>query len=413
MERINHEKKIYNNQHYLNNSTKNSKIRDNQKNNENGESLKTLSSDLELSNKDNNTTYEDSNDNNTKYNISLFPINYQKQNNNYNDKFETPQEKSNITKNIQKSKLDIYNSDHNNNFLSKVGIKNLNNNDYINSILQCLINIQKIKEFFISNGQYFEKMVNICPLSYAISRSIINLNQSYNRNNNESYKISPLLKLLEYLNPSFKRGSSKDPIDLLIFLFIRMNEELNDLNKTNDRTIINDPFTLFNWVSEKEKKCLECKKKSIIKQNFYTFDLDYKNIINKNISIIDCLNNYSEKKILFNVYCCQCKRKTLFSENVSSIKKYPEIFIFVVKDLINEKEKIEIKIEKNLNIENNNYELKSIVVFDKKYVAYCQSFNYRMWYEYRDEEIKQIKFEEIIRINQEKIRPVIFFYEMK
>ena len=390
MDQAYHGKKYDSINDICNDLAKYSKIGKDQKESENGITQKMLLN-AGIFNKDNNTIIGNK-DNNVQYNSNI-------------------QEKFNNTKIINKSKLNIDNYNCINKFHPKMGIKNLNNNDYMNSILQCLINNKKINDFFSSKNKILENKVDICPVSYFISKTIIILNQSYNDNkkNNGSYSISPLIKLLSYLNPSFEKVSSKNPIDFLIFLFFRLSEESKNLDKVGKNDIISD---LFSWVSKKEIQCKDCGNKSTIIQNFYTFDLDYKNINNNgNISINDCLNNYSKKKELYNIYCCKCRRKVMSSNNVYLIDKLPKIFIFVVKDSVNEKEKITIKFEKNMFIKDNKYELKNIVAFDKKYIAYCKSFNDGMWYEYKDEDVNQINFEEIIGIDQKKIRPMILFYE--
>ena len=101
----------------------------------------------------------------------------------------------------------------------------------------------------------------------------------------------------------------------------------------------------------------------------------------------------------------------------SSIINYPLIFIFVVKDLVNEKEDITIKLEEDLVINQRKYKLKSILAYEKnddkngKYISYCQDFTDKKWYYYKDEEVDQMQLKDIIQINQKKVVPLILFYK--
>ena len=315
---------------------------------------------------------------------------------------------------IEKPKRNIKKDSSKNKPNPGTGLKNLNNVDYIYSTLQCLANNTKISDFFNSHIDFFRSNNISYPMSYCISRIIIDLNLKYNNGKtNKEACVSPILEELTTLNPSFRGNSSKDPIEFLIFLFSLLDNELKSLDKTNNDNdnIIKD---LFSWVNKKEKHCPDCqdyKEKQYITQYFYTFDLDFKKTQKKIISIKDCLNNYSKEKQIFNNYCINCKRKKMIMNYISSIEKLPKIFVFVIKDLVNAEEKIVIEFEKKLRIKNMNYELKNIVAFDKKYFAYCHSFYDGKWYICKNEEIKPINPEEVIRIDQGKIKPVIFFYE--
>ena len=325
----------------------------------------------------------------------------------------------------------------------KKGLKNESNIDYLNSTIQCFIRLSNVYKNLMGNKITIEKYSEICPLSFSILRATIHL---FDTKDTSSYNLSILHKLLVFLNPMFKDDSKIDPINVIIFILDNLNSELklpkinypsfdaeiikgelikylNDIYLKNNKSFISQ---LFCWIKQNEKICSECNNKTYFFNYFYTLDLDYKNVYNsfifeqrneKIITINDCLDFQSKKKILFNNYCNKCKRKVLMTYSCSSIINYPLIFIFVVKDLVNEIEDITIKFEEDLVINQRKYKLKSIVAYEKNdgkngnYISYCQDFVDKNWYSFKDEEVNQTQLKDIIKINQKKVVPLILFYK--
>ena len=352
--------------------------------------------------------------------------------------------------NTKKQKSVDYNNKQKKNDMKrcKKGLKNKNNVDFLNSIIQSFIHLRVVYNNFMNNK--IDYKTNQIPTSYAIFRAILHL---YDSKDSKPYNLSNLYDLLIFFNPMFKGDSQKDPIDVLIFILNLLNDELKKKNLNNlnnpwfpmsnknkkeelikfwkDVYLINNKSFIseyFCWINAKEKVCGECNNKTYAYQYFYTLDLDYKNVYNsfvyqkrssKIITIDDCLNYQLKKKTLFNNYCSKCKKKVLMTYSKSYIFKYPQIFIFVVKDFVNEKEDITIKFEEDIFINKTKYELKSIVAYENKdqkngkYISYCQDFSDKNWYCFKDEEVSQIKLKDHLKIDQKKTVPLIFFYEQK
>ena len=151
--------------------------------------------------------------------------------------------------------------------------------------------------------------------------------------------------------------------------------------------------------------------------------MEFRNLLNKlsfenkkinSISIQDCLNYTLTEKKTFNIYCYECRRKVMCFNNLYFIHTLPNIFILVLKDFIQEKNKIEIKINQIIEIKAKKYCLKSVIAFEnnrKSYISYCLSLFDQSWYVFKNEEMEKIAFKEIFEMNQKEIVPVIFFYE--
>ena len=319
----------------------------------------------------------------------------------------------------------------------EIGIKQLNNNGYLNSCIQSLIHLKKLNNYFIENQNEIKNLVETSPLSHLFCEVVCYLMKKKN-NENKPYDPKFFHKLLSYLNPMFKGNAVKDAIDCLIFLLDKLNKELkrqtqnkintpikfeeneeesfrnyNKLFNNNNNSIISD---LFCWTNKKEKICLDCGNKTFLFQYFYTFDLEFKKLFNKinSISIQQCLNNILTEKKTFNIYCYECRRKVMCFNNFFFIHTLPNIFVLVLKDIIQEKNKIEIKFNQIIEINAKKYCLKSVIAFEnerKSYISYCLSLVDQSWYVFKDEEVEKIDFKEILEMNQKETVPVIFFYE--
>ena len=102
----------------------------------------------------------------------------------------------------------------------------LTNNNCINSIIHCFINIKELIEFFLSKKNYIK--------NYKLSNVFLKIIKNKEKN------INNLEKLAYEMNPSFKNIENNDPKDLVLFLIETMHKELTvvtNINKYRDDRI--------------------------------------------------------------------------------------------------------------------------------------------------------------------------------
>ena len=213
-----------------------------------------------------------------------------------------------------------------------------------------------------------------------------------------------------------------------------MNEGVVDIY--NEKSVINHGINNFQinntfisktfaWFELESLNCIQCKKTIFNFQFYFTFDLNIlggleianynlKNNQNNIVSIYDCLNYFcinKQKQLM----CDYCRGITTM---ISTKKIYspPNYFIFTFNwflDNENERKKL-----KNINLQlkseciqldsfimNNfykNYRIVGIVSYletRKKFITYYLSPVDKKWYLCDDENVDEIKFEEILERN--------------
>ena len=396
--------------------------------------------------------------------------------NNYNINNNNQQNIANINNN---PKNQNYNNNNNNNKLKngktqieneyifginivndRTCLKPFGDTSYLNSVLQCLGNIDELKNHFLYNIDYFCANINIPkrPFSFVFCRLFKHLSE----NDQKLYDLESFRMVLSNKNKTFKSQNRRNPIELLIFLLDILHEELNrvkyrkqnnNFDNSDRRGVIENGIIFFknaydsvisnnlNWLQMREFRCMQCNRITYKLSTFNTYELDIygtSNYISKssNITIYDCLNFDSLKKYI-KCHCNYCNQR-MQMESRSSIYSSPNIFIFLInrnmipststcnsnfnsndfdKDLL----KLNFSLSMNINldkIENNNcprrYELFGIVsINNSKYISFCKSSD-NGWYLYYDGVVEKIE-ENNVEFYHEKntFIPCILFYRKK
>ena len=339
-----------------------------------------------------NTIINEKKMNSRNYNyINNFNNNYNFENNNKN-KMNIYGENTNyvnyvsqifVTKIIPKKETIVFSRFKSNN---KIGLVNLGNSCYINSVLQCLFHIPEIAKYFLRNS--FEPFQS--PLSNALNFFVQAIYQPINSKNIPNlYNPLYICTIVFQLNNNFSPTQPNDAKDFLIFVIGRLHQELNknESNQINNTGYFNivkmdDPLSnylqyfasnyqsiisnVFNWTNQVKRTCTFCKSQILSYQTFPYLILDLentrrskyenykrkifeqeKNEINSQkdydawfneyyqkkenipIDLIDCIKYYYEKQNYFEFFCPYCQN---FCGQTSTNRIYysPNIFIFIL-----------------------------------------------------------------------------------
>ena len=302
-----------------------------------------------------------------------------------------------------------------------------NYSSYIDSILQCLLNIKKVLRYFKDLQINNTNKKNLLNLIFSFYKGIIS-----KKNNLEDY----LKKIYLYIENN-KIGNSS-PKDILFTILndlhnssirqgrkqnikggginIDEKEALNDFK--DNRYTISDFFKIYGGIFKKEYYCVKCRTKYYKFKTFFmiSIDVDYKNnIYNDNLNFMQYLyKNGFNKEVMSKKYSCdKCNRSKFFTNKII-FACCPEILIlFFNNKNINERKYFYINYSLQLNVSNienvdseYNYELNSFIEYDIKndeFISYTR--NNGVW--------KRMKKESTEIINSiEKINnPQILFYE--
>ena len=318
-----------------------------------------------------------------------------------------------------------------------VGLDNIGANCYINPTLQCLLNTQKLTDYFMDKKHIID---NNKKISYEYSKVVRNLCDR--TNNKKSYSPHSFKQALAQENPMLNGIVCNDSKDLIIFLLEKIHQELNSMKNISNNYEMNnilsnqlDQFEekkmlnnflkefslkyhskisdLFYGTMETKSQCQKCYK---IRYNFQIFNyIDFPleqvneycinkrlnnncfdNNYNQKINIIECFEYFvSNKSMTGNnkMFCCICNNNndTIYSKNIYSFPDYLIINLNRGKDSLYQ---YKIKFPEKLNLlnfvsykEGNTYfELYALISssINGHFVAYCKNKLDRKWYKYDD-----------------------------
>ena len=383
-------------------------------------------------------------------------------NNNYNQGNNYEYNKQNNFNNINQINNNICQKNNNMNFINmlsnnsnektkassfsnfsllKVGIRDLEHNSYVNSILFLLLNIPSLTKFFLNKELHvaFDEK----PLSSEFEQLFLYFYSNLDQNFKKSFDPKNFLNILKSNNVE------QTPDKTIIYFFEILHKELNTLKdntniilepKINDiesvkkcgiqnfvffnNSIISNQLNLFEIV---EFQCFICNSKiyNFLTNNHFKLDIlgTYKKMKRRKITIKDCLQYQSIKKET--KFCHNCKMLNPMKK-ISNLFSTSNLLLFIL-DRGNSENldylpfDLEEKIDFSNVIENQNspskYELFGVIsatlkIDDYKYVCFCKSPIDKKWYYYDNEIIEETQIDLLINLNDGKqYIPLILLYK--
>ena len=333
--------------------------------------------------------------------------------------------------------------------IEKTRLSDLGKKSYLNSVLQCLVNIKELNQYFLNNSNTKNIYENIKEkrLSFAIQRLFYHCMIKQDK----KYLPDSILDELSRKNITFKQNHLEiNPKYCLNFILEQLHCELNAnkgnsnnlmfYNQYNEQDVINlgkSNFekmnnsiisNTFSWYYLKEYQCFKCKTKKFNFESFYTFELDIQqhyNLTKKNqIRLYDCLNYSCLYLPNSNSYCDSCKSYCNTSKFLRIINS-PKILIFIIdrgnfdNNLLN----LNFIIDSEINLmpylhykeKNVKYELTSIIsVFGNKFISLIKA-DEDYWYLFNDSNVHKVENFNLFNINCNtgvKHIPCILFYKL-
>ena len=344
---------------------------------------------------------------------------------------------------------------NNSNFeLPPVGLENIGLICYMNSALQCLVNIPKLSNYFLENRNKINENNQI--LSYAYLQVVENvLRKTPNSQRITTYAPREFRSIAE-INPLFR--SAADSIDLINYFLETIHKELNTM--TNEvifaKYFLNNPqsekeqklnMIISNYISknnsiianifyfiEKSKiKCMNCNSFFYNFQfmNYLIFPLEeirinnFQNgIIRNYVTLMEGFNYYRRvSPMLGQFYCNKCNTQSK-SIQCNSLQSSPERLIINLNRGPSNKYKVGIQFPEILNLSteveskiynNSNYELIGVIthfgesgVFGH-FIALCFVQEKNRWYKFNDSIVSKSNYQEASTIGD----TYILFYQRK
>ena len=353
----------------------------------------------------------------------------------------------NTENNINRENINFINDFNNNNNINSllpVGLINIGQTCYMNSVLQCLVHIPKLSKYFLQNKNKIDDKNQI--LSYAYLQVVQNLLRKTNESQFITYYSPIEFQGIISINPLF--NGAGDSIDLINYFFQTIHKELNfnteedilsrylvNNNIGNNKKFQNLNFTINNFISsnksiitntfyiiEKSKiHCNTCNQMQYSFQflSFIIFPLEDIRIYNFNktginqnsVTLMDGFEYYKRQYPMIGdnqMHCNICGMDTNGFQ-CSSFYSLPEIIVINLNRGHGNIYNVGIKFQENIDLsnyaemyyeKNNNFKLIGIIThfgpsgISGHYIAFCFEKDKNAWYKFNDSMVTESNFQE-------------------
>lgn len=227
-----------------------------------------------------------------------------------------------------------------------VGLRNLGNTCFMNSIIQCLVGTDVLRELFAS-GAYRSKLVK----SHGVASAFGDLVEEFTRKSSSSSYVSPsdLKRQVEKRAPQFSGYSQHDSQELLLFLLDGIHEDMNSCNRSKHPYVALDKLPFMEQASESWKQytlrdysklveifvgqcvstltCLTCDEQSTVFEFFWDISVPLGS------SVESCLTKFTKEEVMDGdekPFCESCKKRRKMRKHYQ-LWRLPEILIIHLK----------------------------------------------------------------------------------
>ncbi|KAJ3292970.1 Ubiquitin carboxyl-terminal hydrolase 21 [Rhizoclosmatium sp. JEL0117] len=314
-----------------------------------------------------------------------------------------------------------------------VGLTNLGNTCFMNSILQCIFATELLMGYFLSSD-YLSDLNLKSPMKGQLANSFAQVVQDALAPANRTHVLNPsrFKRQIDNWAPQFAGYNQQDAQEFLRFMLDGLHEDLNrvtvrprytykdvDVDKLSDvdkarfswhryhAGNCSFVFDLFGGQLQSTVLCHTCHHPSTTFDTFWDLSLPIPKTTK--CTLTDCLLEFSASEVLPDLYRCDaCKTRSQASKRLR-IYKTPEILVLHLKRFTNSRDKIETFVQfplRRLSLESVMTDTPGhdqIVYYDLfgvsshmgglgggHYVAHQRSWDTGLWYEKNDSVVREV-----------------------
>ena len=344
-----------------------------------------------------------------------------------------------------------------------LGLENIGATCYMNATIQCLCNVEKLKDYFSNNSLVNSVTMNKnCPLTLEFSSLINHLWKLPKDNNNKSYyNPTDFKNIISKMDNLFQGIEANDSKDLILFIYENIHKEINTMIFNNNQYNLyscNNDFELFNFRNSyypsnnsiiadtfyfEQQNCLKCTLCNYIKRsysimNILIFPLEkvrqyvyqISNGKCNSVSLDQCFIQSQLGECLSGqnqIYCNQC-RNMADAISVNYINTSPEVLTIILNRGKGLEFNVDFHFEHYINIDNyvfdktnnksNLYELICILChygpsgMSGHFIAFCKSPVDKIWYCYNDATVTKCEGDpDISKYGNVEGIPYVLYYQ--
>ncbi|XP_041030305.1 ubiquitin carboxyl-terminal hydrolase 2-like isoform X2 [Carcharodon carcharias] len=320
-----------------------------------------------------------------------------------------------------------------------VGLRNLGNTCFMNSILQCLSNTRELRDYCIQNT-YRRDLNNRSRTNTALMEEFAKLLQAlWTSSNNDPISPSEFKTQIQKYAPRFVGYNQQDAQEFLRFLLDGLHNEVNRVSVRSKATaddldhLLDDEKGRRMWKKYLEREdsrivdhfvgqlkssltCSECGYCSTVFDPFWDLSLPISKKGYGEVSLMDCIRLFTKEDVLDGdekPTCYRCKARRKCTKKFT-IQKFPKILVlhlkrfsearirtsklstfvnFPLKDL----DLREFSSESNVHAVYNLYAVSnhSGTTMGGHYTAYCKNPQSAEWYNYNDSRVTPMSSSQI------------------